>query len=76
MYLLFILVSLLGALWFGWARRSCDLFTVAYGTSCLYFMPGYFGFALMLPTPSRPYKLPIALVDDVYLVMLCVLCAI
>lgn len=56
MQVVFIAVSLAGAAWFLAARRRVDLFTVAFFSSVIYFIPGYVGYDLFLsPLDPRAY---------------------
>lgn len=74
--ILFLIVAAVTLIWFLAARRRVDLFSLAAGSALIYFLPGFIGHALMLPTPSRPYKLPTPLVDETYVVLALVLAAI
>lgn len=53
MQVVFVVVSLAGAVWFLTARRRVDFFTVGYFSSAIYFTPGYVGYDLFL-TPLDP----------------------
>jgi len=65
MHILFILLSLLGSFYFLIKKRTFDFFSVAYFSSIIYFLPGYFGYTLVSPTSLKMYIL-----DETYLIMI------
>lgn len=66
MQFIFILVALSGLLYFLFAKRQFDFFSLAYLSGCDYFMPGFLGYT----------RFELMLVDEAYLVMIAVLTAI
>jgi hypothetical protein len=73
MHLLFVVIALAGLGYFLFAPRRFDCFAVGYFSACVYFLPGFLGYA-HLPNPvdsSRPF--PVDLADETYLVMATVL---
>lgn len=67
MQVVFIVVSLAGAVWFLTARRRVDFFTMAYFASVVYFIPGYAGYDLFLtPLDPRAYTIFTAVLMGVW----------
>ena len=71
----FILISVIGVLYFSVAKRQFDFFTIGFFSACVYFLPGYFGFALY-PPGTEYVTLPAKLLDETYMVMVVLLVAI
>lgn len=72
MPLLLLLVAGCGLCYFGMAHRRCDLFTLAFVSSCVYFLPGFIG---SVPNGAfRDSRVPLE--AETYAVMLTVLTAI
>jgi len=70
--LVFILISVFGLLYFSVAKRQFDFFAVGFFSACVYFIPGYFGFALYPPDLGH-VRLPAKLLDETYMVMIALL---
>lgn len=64
-----ILVVGLGALFFLGAKRRFDLFSVAFASSVLYFLPGLLGYVLLPRTDAHPIRDPMPLASESYVVM-------
>ena len=75
MQILFVLVAIGGALYFGFAKRRFDAFCVAYGSALIYFSPGFVG---TVPYASKGYWIDpmLPIVPSAYGVMTLVLAAI
>ncbi len=72
----FIIVSLVGISFFLVAKRQFDFFTIGFFSTCIYFLPGFFGFALYARA-GNPNSWPLSkLLDGTYVVMIVVLIAI
>lgn len=72
MQLLLFLVAGVGLTYFVTAHRRCDLFTLAFVSSCVYFLPGFVG-----SVPNGVYSdIRVPLESQTYAVMLAVLSAI
>lgn len=72
MQLLLLLVAGVGLTYFGIACRRCDLFTLAFVSTCVYFLPGFFG--TVLDGAGAGVRVPVE--PQTYAVMLAVLAAI
>ncbi len=72
MRLLFILIAVIFSLYFLLKKRYFDFFSLAFVSSIIYFLPGFFGYVLY-PDPFGFAIIPIALIDDTYIVMILVL---
>ena len=70
MQFLFIGIALLGLTYFMFRKRRIDLFSLAFVSSCVYFLPGFFGYALH---PSDLGAMQVSLVTETYWVMVFVL---
>jgi hypothetical protein len=75
MRLAFTALAATGAVYFLTARRRVDLFSLAFLSSCIYFLPGFLGFTLV---PTRDFAPPAATVLDptTYAVFCCVLASV
>lgn len=73
---IFIFIAILGLLYFGIVKRRFDFFSLAYLSACIYFLPGFFGYALEPRTPNISIRQVSLLVNETYLVMSTVLIAI
>ncbi len=69
----FYVVVAVGAKYFLFSRRGFDFFSLAFVSSCVYFMPGFFGYVYEI-NPLRHYSVDI--VPECYWVMNFVLCGI
>jgi len=67
MYLLFLIVSCIGAIYFVAAKRRFDYFSLAFFSAILYFSPGFFGYASY---HINGYWYHQELVDETYAVMI------
>lgn len=74
--LIFILISIVGILFFLFANRQFDFFSIAFFSACVYFLPGFFGYALHPPSGIDKIRLPSKLLDETYMVMTVLLIAI
>ena len=63
---LFLLIAILGSLYFLFKKRSFDFFSIAFFSACIYFLPGFVGY-VNFPEPKTN------LIDGSYLVMILVL---
>ncbi len=72
MYLLFFVIQALGLGYFGLTKRTFDLLAAAFFSSCVYFLPGHFGYVLY-PTPQAFVES--SLLEETYLVMSLVMVA-
>lgn len=70
-YATFVAVSVLGATYFLFAKRTFDVWALSFFSACFYFMPGYFGYAAYANGLFLTKK---SLVPGAYGVMLAVLC--
>lgn len=74
MRLLYFFTVAVAAAYYLAARRRLDLFTAAFASAIVYFLPGLWGYVLI---PSREgTRLPAALVPDVYAVFILVIAGI
>jgi small basic protein len=73
MQIVFITVAIVGLFFFLFAKRQFDFFSIGFFSACIYFLPGFFGYALM---PIASIFIPVELVPETYLVMIVVLGAI
>jgi hypothetical protein len=73
--LTFVLLSATGLAYFLLARRRFDLLSLGFVSSCLYFLPGFFGF-VQRPTEDFVPPLETPLVNDAYIVYCLVLAAV
>src|SRR5699024_8609021 len=71
MQILFILIRLFGLFYFLLKNRIFDFFSVAYFSACIYFLPGFFGYAL-----EPLYLGKSILINETYIVMILVLISI
>jgi hypothetical protein len=78
MILLFWLIALAGAAYFLFVPRRVDFYTVGYFGSTIYFLPGFLGHTLSVPTIVAGIRVryPIPLLNGTYAVMLAVLVAV
>lgn len=76
MQMVFTIVATLGLLYFLFGKRRFDFFSVAFFSACVYFLPGFFGYALAPPTSLMPVRQPVELIDEAYWVMVAVLLAV
>src|SRR5579885_1924060 len=67
---LFLIAAICGTAYFGFAKRFCDFYTVAFFGALLYFMPGFSGYALY---PSGSDMVPVELADETMTVFTIVL---
>jgi hypothetical protein len=67
-----ISVVILSALYFIWARRRVDAFSVAFFSAVIYFLPGIAGYTLAPATPDVPIRLPMALAPEAITIMVAV----
>jgi len=63
---LFLLIAILGSLYFLFKKRAFDFFSIAFFSACIYFLPGFVGY-VNFPEPKTN------LIDGSYLVMILVL---
>jgi len=70
MYLLFLIISCIGVIYFAAARRRFDYFSLAFFSAIMYFLPGFFGYASYR---IDGYWHDNELVDETYVVMIFVL---
>jgi hypothetical protein len=75
MQLTFTTVAGIGLFYFLFGKRRFDLFSVAFFSACVYFLPGFLGYALYpdLSSPNYYVGVPTNLVDEVYVIMMVVL---
>ncbi|NEO32409.1 MAG: hypothetical protein F6K36_18645 [Symploca sp. SIO3C6] len=73
MQVTFIILVVVGILYFLFSKRFFDLFSIAFFSACVYFLPGFWGYVLI---PESSVKTPVPLVAKAYLVMIAVLFAI
>lgn len=77
MQAVFLAVALLGSLYFLLAKRRFDFLSVAFFSACVYFMPGFFGYAnTYLGVGLEREVAQVELVPETYLVFVLVLGAI
>ena len=69
MQFIFITATLVFACYFLFRNRPFDFYTVAFFSAVIYFMPGFFGFANLPSGRFFTVFKPVALVNEVYLVM-------
>src|SRR5262245_258928 len=74
--LFFYFVAIWGGVYILLAHRQFDFFSVAFFSACVYFLPGFFGYALAPATRGVPYHHPVLLLEETYWVMIMVLLAI
>src|SRR5262249_2030452 len=74
--LFFYFVAIWGGVYILLVHRQFDFFSVAFFSACVYFLPGFFGYALAPSTPRVPYPHPVLLLEETYWVMIMVLLAI
>ncbi len=77
MYQAFLIVTLVGFLYFLIKKRRFDFFSLAFFSAVVYFMPGLLGY-VMEPKPSRSRYVgwvnrPVPILDETYAVMMAVL---
>jgi len=70
MQICFGLLALIGLIYFLFAKRQFDFFSLAFLSSCIYFSPGFMGYALY---PAKPVRVPVPLVDEAYWILTVVL---
>jgi len=70
-HLAFLLTVLAGGVFFAVARRRFDLFTVAFASAVVYFMPGFWGYVLI--PASSGQRVAVLLVSETYTVFIIVL---
>jgi hypothetical protein len=80
MQALFISTAAVGLLYFLFAKRRFDLFSVAFFSGCAYFLPGFFGytngFGFATGAGGKPTVRPVDLLPETYLVFVLVLATI
>lgn len=69
---IFVMISIFGLFYFLFRKRIFDFFSLAFISSCIYFMPGYLGYSM---SPIQ-LNVKIGLVDQTYVVMISVLVSI
>jgi len=69
MQIVFLITAVIGSCYFLLAKRIFDFFSVAFFSSIIYFMPGFFGY-VQFPVPNSP------ILDETYLIMTLILIAI
>ena len=74
MHVSFVIIAATGLLYFLLCLRRFDLFSVAFLSGCVYFLPGFFGYTVA-PMSATTHS-PVDLEDGAYLVMSAVLIAI
>jgi hypothetical protein len=67
MKVLFIIIALIGLSYFLFSKRTFDFFSVAFFSAIIYFIPGFYGYAI-LPGFYKSY-----LIHETYMVMMLVL---
>ncbi len=72
MYIVFFVIQAFGLGYFGLTKRTFDLLAAAFLSSCVYFLPGHFGYVLY-PTPQTLVES--SLLEETYLVMSLVMIA-
>lgn len=80
MQALFIVVALVGLLYFLFAKRRFDFFSTAFFSACVYFMPGFFGYTNGFVVEGEFQQslgsVPVSLLPEAYLIFTTVLAAI
>jgi hypothetical protein len=74
MHVSFVIIAAAGLLYFLFCLRQFDLFSVAFFSACMYFLPGFVGYTVA-PMAGAMHA-PVDLEDQTYLVMITVLIAI
>lgn len=71
MQFLFILIAIIGGIYFLFKKRNVDFFTIAFFSATVYFMPGFFGYVLFPPElfkveiESRTYTIFIVVLTSI-----------
>jgi hypothetical protein len=73
MQLWFVVIAACGLAYFSLVKRTFDLFSLAYVSALVYFLPGFFGYALY---PGGLLSEPVLLVPGTYRIMISVLVSI
>lgn len=77
MQIAFVTVAAVGLLYFSLAKRRFDFFSVAFYSACVYFLPGFFGYAMRISSSGEARTADyIPLVSETYLVFVLILSAI
>ena len=77
MQIAFVVVAVAGLMYFSFAERRFDFFSVAFYSACVYFLPGFFGYANSTSGTGQSWTVRhVSLVPETYLVFLLVLMAI
>lgn len=71
----FLVLAVAGLAFFLCARRRFDWYSVAFLSAVAYFLPGFFGYALLPRSATRDDLEPVPLVEPVYFIMAAVLLA-
>lgn len=66
MHKLFLILSIAGLVYFLYKKRETDLFTLAYFSATIYFLPGYLGYV------TYPGKINVSIDEQVYVVFILV----
>lgn len=76
MQLLFLTLAPAGLVYFLFRKRRFDFYSLAYLSAVVYFLPGFFGYALMPPSALNATRIPAPLLPETYGVFLLVLSSI
>ncbi|MCH9646994.1 MAG: hypothetical protein K0U98_02080 [Deltaproteobacteria bacterium] len=76
MQLLFLAIAPAGLVYFLFRKRRFDFYSIAYLSALVYFLPGFFGYALMPPSALNATRVPAPLLPETYGVFLLVLLSI
>ncbi|NLU50542.1 MAG: hypothetical protein GXX09_09070 [Syntrophomonadaceae bacterium] len=73
MQVIFVIVTIIGSIYFLFSKRQFDMFSIAFFSGCVYFLPGYFGYVF---DPSTGSFLGIPIELETYCVMTAIVGAI
>ena len=73
MNIVFSIIALIGVLYFLVKKRQFDFFSLAFFSSLVYFLPGFFG---IVQHQAGSGKYPVEIITETYLVMILVMSSI